>query len=174
MTRTRLLIGGLIVIAVLAAIPITAYGIVPLFVRHTVNEAAPMPAPATTASPASTSTAPPTSAPVENRTLLAGSLVKINEVDYGSGRVTVLQSGGTRFLRFEKVDIAGAPDMFVYLSDATDGNLGTYVDLGRLKGTSGSFNYELPAATDLGRARSAVIWCRTFRTLISYANLSAP
>jgi hypothetical protein len=37
------------------------------------------------------------------------------------------------------VEIAAAPDMYVYLSDRTDGKLGTYIDLGKLKATNGSF-----------------------------------
>jgi hypothetical protein len=39
---------------------------------------------------------------------------------------------------------AAAPDTYVYLSDRTDGQRGSFVDLGRVKGIIGSFNYVLP------------------------------
>ncbi|OLC56624.1 MAG: hypothetical protein AUH85_05770 [Chloroflexi bacterium 13_1_40CM_4_68_4] len=79
--------------------------------------------------------------------------------------------GNDNFLRFEDVDIAGAPDMYVYLSDRSDGKPGTYVDLGKLKATNGSFNYAIPAAVDLSAIRSVVVWCRQFTVTVTYAVL---
>jgi hypothetical protein len=82
----------------------------------------------------------------------------------------VIVSAGV--LRFENVDIAGAPNMFVYLSDRTDGQPGRYVDLGALRATNGSFNYTLPADVDLSTARSVVVWCRAFSVTVTYAVLA--
>src|SRR5207245_8613831 len=56
-----------------------------------------------------------------------------------SGVVRLVRIGTDLVLRFEDVDIAGAPDMYVYLSDRTDGQPGAFVDLGKLKATNGSF-----------------------------------
>ena len=61
--------------------------------------------------------------------------------------------------------------MHVYLSDRTDGSPGTFTDLGPLKATSGSFNYEIPAGVDLGSVNSVVVWCLQFKTTVTYAVL---
>jgi hypothetical protein len=166
-------------LVVLAAVPLTAYVIVPLFVRSTVVESAPgattsllrgTPAPGL-GTPVGT---PPTGvgdSPNVTTVLSSGSLQRINPVDFGSGKVLILQVGGRRFLRFENVEIAAAPNMHAYLSDHNDGSPGSFTDLGPLKATSGSFNYELPAGVDLGKVQSVVAWCLQFKTTVTYAVL---
>jgi hypothetical protein len=144
----------------LAAVPVVAFGIVPLFVKSTLDEPPPAaqptaPLPASSSSPAAAS-------------LLSGSLRRIDAVHYGSGRVIL--AGG--FLRFEDVDIAGAPNMFVYLSDQADGHPGRYVDLGPLRATNGSFNYILPLDVNVSSVRSVVVWCRAFSVTVTYAVLA--
>jgi hypothetical protein len=161
------------VLVVLAAIPLTAYVIVPFFVRSTVVESAPK---------AIGATGPQSPAPGlgilggtptadVNRTIASGSLQRINAVDFGSGKVLILQVGAKRFLRFENVEIAAAPNMHAYLSDHTDGSPGGFTDLGALKATSGSFNYEIPAGVDVGNVKSVVAWCLQFKTTVTYAVL---
>ena len=86
----------------------------------------------------------------------------------------VIHGAGAEYLRFDAVSIAGAPNMFVYLSDRADGQPGNFVDLGPLKATDGSFNYQLPAGTDLAPVRSLVVWCRAFSVTVTYAVLAAP
>jgi len=88
-------------------VALVAYVIVPSFVRSTIVED--LPADARGASPATV------------ETLRQGELVRINAADYGRGVVRIVGIDGDSFLRFENVDIAGAPDMYVYLSDRTDG-----------------------------------------------------
>ena len=132
-----------------AAVPLVAFVIVPQFVRSTLVEELPV-------------------APV---TLISGELVRISAADYGTGTVRIVRVGDARVLRFDNVDIAGAPDVYVYLSDRTDGAPGTFVDLGRLKATNGSFNYPISSGTDLGAVRSVVLWCRQFSVTITYAAL---
>ena len=100
-----------------------------------------------------------------------GELVRINAADYGTGVVRIVKIGDDRLVRFEDVDIAGAPDMYVYLSDQTDGRPGTFVDLGKLKATNGSFNYAIPTSVDLATVRSVVVWCRQFSVTVTYASL---
>lgn len=157
-----------VAIGAAAAVPIVAYVIVPQFVRSTLVEDLPVPSLSAAPSTASGTPAPATSA-VE--TLLKGELVRISVADYGSGIVRIVRVGFDRFLRFEDVDIAGAPDMYVYLSDRTDGKPGAFVDLGKLKATNGSFNYALPASLDLGAVKSVVVWCRQFTVTVTYAAL---
>ena len=167
--RHRLLLGLLLAVVVaLLAIPVTAYLVVPQFVRSTANEAPPTTGTGTAAQPSAAGASP--SAPA-NATLLSGQLQRINAVDFGSGRVSILQAGGQRFLRFENVEIAGAPAQRIYLSDQADGRPGSFTDLGPLKATNGSFNYEIPTAVDLGKVRSVVSWCTQFKTTVTYAPL---
>jgi hypothetical protein len=148
----RTAVGAFAIVGV--ALLLVAYVIVPALVRSTLVEELPA-----AAGPAT-------------QTLLEGELVRINAVDYGSGRVRVVKSGDDRFVRFENVDIAGAPDMYVYLSDRRDGQPGAFVDLGKLKATNGSFNYPIPKSVDLATARSVVIWCRQFTVTVTYAVLA--
>ena len=154
--------------AAAVAVPVLAYVIVPALVKSTLVEALPTAAAAVLGPnpPDLMQTPQPTPA-----TLVRGDLVRITAVDYGSGVVRIVTVGNDNFLRFEDVDIAGAPDMYVYLSDRSDGKPGTYVDLGKLKATNGSFNYAIPAAVDLSAIRSVVVWCRQFTVTVTYAVL---
>ena len=160
--RKPFLIAG-IAAGLAAAVPLVAFGIVPLFVRSTLNEAPPVGI-APSASPVASTSASPA-------LVLTGRLRRIDVVHYGSGQVTISGPAGARFLRFENVDIAGAPNMYVYLSDATDGRPGRYTNLGPLRATNGSFNYPVPASIALDNVRSVVIWCRAFSVTVTYAPL---
>ena len=82
--------------------------------------------------------------------------------------------GSPLFVRFEDVAITNAPDVHVYLSRETGGRWAetTSLYLGALKATNGSFNYELPAGTDIVPYKSVVVWCRAFRVLITWADLT--
>jgi electron transfer DM13 len=160
---------GLVMLA--AAVPVVAFGIVPLFVRSTIHEAAP--SPGITAVPVSEATAAPVPSPTPF-IVAAGTLRKVDAVHYGSGQVSILDLAGARYLRFEGVAIAGAPNMYVYLSDRSDGRPGNFTDLGPLKATDGSFNYPLPDGLDLTGVHSVVVWCRAFSVTVTYAELARP
>ncbi|MDQ2953161.1 MAG: DM13 domain-containing protein [Chloroflexota bacterium] len=147
--RTVVIIASLFVLGA-AAVPVVAFVVVPQLVRSTLVE----------------------TAPAEGAvTLRSGELVRISAADYGTGTVRIAQTDTGKVLRFENVDIAGAPDVYVYLSDRSDGQPGTFIDLGRLKATNGSFNYAIPTSADLGVVRSVVVWCRQFNVTITYATL---
>jgi len=166
----RLAATALAALAAAAAVPVVAYVIVPQLVRSTLVEDLP------TATPVSAASGPAASdgtASVAAETLLQGRLVRISVADYGSGAIRIVRVGSERFVRFEDVDIAGAPDMYVYLSDRTDGKPGAFVDLGKLRATNGSFNYVIPASVDLASVRSLVVWCRQFNVTVTYATLGS-
>jgi len=154
---------GVIALAAVLLIPVVLFGIIPLFVRSTLNE--PPMVLSSSAPPASASSSEAIPTPSLH---LAGDLRRIDRVHYGSGRVTL--AGGV--LRFENVDIAGAPNMYVYLSDRVDGQPGSFIDLGPLKATNGSFNYLVPAGVASGSARSVVVWCRAFSVTVTFAVLA--
>ena len=145
----------------------------PLFVRTYTNEALPVPATAAaTAQPTAAATA--ASAPAGLRVLAMGELGYVDSIHNGTGPVRIVEVGGQRFVRFEDVAITNAPDVHVYLSRETGGKWAdaTSLYLGALKATNGSFNYELPASADLSGYRSVVVWCRAFRVLITWADLT--
>ncbi len=151
----------------------------PLFIRTTLNEELPavtaQPAPAATATAATTTgatTAAPTAAagPV---TLAQGELGFVDDLHNGKGPVRIVRVGDQRLVRFESVAITNAPDVHVYLSRETGGKWAeaTSLYLGTLKATNGSFNYDIPAGTDLSPYKSVVVWCRAFAVLITWADL---
>ena len=164
MLRRALIVIAALVILGAAGVPLVAFVIVPQFVRSTLVEELP------TAPDASTRPGAVAASTVPG-VLVSGELVRISAADYGTGAVRIVRVGETRILRFDNVDIAGAPDVYVYLSDRSDGQPGAFIDLGRLKATNGSFNYTIPASTDLGAVRSVVLWCRQFNVTITYATL---
>ena len=158
--RRHVVVSTLAIAAVLGAVavPVVAYVIVPALVRTTLVEDLPE-----RSADASDS--------IGANTVRQGELVRINTVDYGSGAVRLVQ-GVDLVLRFENIDVAGAPDMYVYLSDRTDGQPGAFVDLGKLKATNGSFNYTVSAGVDVTAVRSVVVWCRQFSVTVTYALLT--
>jgi hypothetical protein len=145
----------------------------PLFVRTYTNEA--LPAPTTSAAtPQPTAATTLTSAPAGPRVLVMGELGYVDSLHNGKGPVRIVEVAGQRFVRFEDVAITNAPDIHVYLSRETGGKWAeaTSLYLGALKATNGSFNYELSAAVDVASYKSVVVWCRAFRVLITWADLS--
>jgi Electron transfer DM13 len=158
------LTAGALAVGAAIALPVVAFIIVPALVRSTVTESLPVASPPV-AGPLSTPAAPST--PV----LVQGELRRLDAAHFGRGKVLIAEVSGTRYLRFEHVEIAGAPDVYVYLSDRTDGLPGTFTNLGKLKATSGAFNYTIPADLDLTRVKSVVAWCRAFSVTITFATL---
>jgi len=163
--------GALLTFAAVAAI--VWYLASPLFVRTYRNEALPSPAPSigSTADPSMEAPAQPSAAA---RVLRSGELGYVDAIHNGKGPVRIVDVGGVRVVRFEDVMLTNAPDVHVYLSRETGGmwDEGTSLYLGPLKATNGSFNYELPATADVATYRSVVVWCRAFRVLITWADLT--
>ncbi len=122
-----------------------------LFVKTTVNEEFPA-----AATPVSASTP-----------LLSGSFHSVAHETMGTASVHQL-ADGARVLRLDNFMTSNGPDVRVYLvaaEDASDSdtvkNAG-FVELGKLKGTEGAQNYDIPADVDLERYRAVTIWCARF------------
>ena len=94
------------------------------------------------------------------------------------GVATIHEIGGKRLLRFTDFSTSNGPDVRVYLvaaADAGDNETVTkagFVELGRLKGTEGDQNYEIPADLDLTKYRAVTIWCRRFSVNFATAPLT--
>ena len=143
--------------------------------------AVPAPAPATSPAPSAAApavsvptAAPPALAAPTVRTIASGKLGFVDAGHHGEGTVRVIETAGLRLLRFEGVTITNAPDVRIYLSKDTGGkySAASTIDLGALKATSGSFNYEIPVGADLSAYRSVVVWCRAFSVLVTWADLA--
>lgn len=87
-----------------------------------------------------------------------------------SGYVRIVEEGGKRYVRFEEFQTINGPDLFVYL--ASDTGASDFIDLGSLKATQGSFNYEIPAGVDLAHYSHVLVWCRAFSVLFNSADLA--
>ena len=167
--------GGAIVAAILLVV-IGWYLGSPLFIRTTANEARPTPASATyEAVPTATLPASigPTARIVVTVDVARGQLQYVDALHNGKGGVSLILVGDRHVLRFEEVAITNAPDVHVYLSRDTGGKWGeaTSLYLGPLKATNGSFNYDVPAGTDVTPFKSVVVWCRAFSVLVTWADL---
>jgi len=123
--------------------------------------------------------------PVEAASMDAGSAGVVLSGQFHSvshetkGVATVHQLGeGRRVLRFTGFTTSNGPDVRVYLvaaADAADNETVTkagFVELGKLKGTEGDQNYDIPADLDLGKYRAVTIWCRRFGVNFATAPLT--
>jgi hypothetical protein len=83
------------------------------------------------------------------------------------GEALLVKAGNETYLRFENLKTINGPDLRIYLS--SDLGADDIVDLGPIRATAGSVNYAIPAGTDLNKYKNAMIWCRAFGVLFSYA-----
>src|SRR3989344_105838 len=94
----------------------------------------------------------------------ANMVARAHEVE---GFALLVKSSNETYLRFENLKTINGPDLRIYLSSGL--NTDDIVDLGPIRATEGSVNYLIPAGTDLGKYKNAMIWCRAFGVLFSYA-----
>lgn len=84
------------------------------------------------------------------------------------GDAKILDVSGTRFLRFENFEVTNGPDLRVYL--APDGSVSQGIELGKLKGSRGSQNYNIDGI-DTDVYNTVVIYCQPFRVYFGEAQL---
>lgn len=106
------------------------------------------------------------------RTVREGEFQKIDFIHKASGKAMVLEgTDGKRIVRFDQFEVTNGPDLYVYLvknpTPTDKASLGKFLNLGKLKGTTGSQNYEIPPGAD--GYDTIVIWCQQFGVLFSYA-----
>jgi len=88
----------------------------------------------------------------------------------GIAKIIPLQ-GGTNILRLENLRVTNGPDLYVYLSP--DKSTSNFVNVGKLKANNGNQNYDIPAATDLSKYDTILIWCRPFSVLFGSTELNS-
>jgi len=136
----------------------------PLFIRTEVTEVSPLAATQPSSAPNGSA------APAGARVALQGEFEGADEFHFGSGKAILVETApGQYTLRFEDFSVRNGPDLFVYLSPNPDGYADGALELGPLRASDGSFNYDVPAGTDISRIRSAIVWCRAFSVLFATA-----
>lgn len=82
------------------------------------------------------------------------------------GTLSVFEGDGKRFLRFENFKTINGPKLHLYLAKDKDGK--EFIDLGPIRGTQGSINYELPDDVILDEYPFVLHWCVPFGVLFNY------
>ena len=104
--------------------------------------------------------------------VLAGEFQGADDFHFGSGSALLIAAAvDQHVLRLENFSVQNGPDLFVYLSTSPNGWSEDGLNLGELRATDGSFNYDVPAGIDISQYQSVVIWCRAFAVLFSSAPL---
>ena len=140
-----------------------------LFVKTKVNESLPAEVAAQTVDAAAADAVP--------GVLLQGQFRSVAHETKGTATVHEL-GAGRRVLRLTEFSTSNGPDVRVYLvaaPDAADNETVTkagFVELGKLKGTEGDQNYEVPADLDLSTYRAVTIWCHRFSVNFATAPLT--
>lgn len=172
---------GLVAIAVLG--PIGWYLGSPLFISTSVDEPPPVaavesPRPSTTATQAA-DRSPTAAAPSQSTQTAAamtersGSFRGADDFHFGEGTARLIETESGQFtIRLEDFRVRNGPDLYVYLSPSTDGNVEGALEVGRLKADTGNQNYALTPGSDASTYRSVVIWCKQFSVLFATAPLS--
>ena len=109
-----------------------------------------------------------------SQVLYTGVLTGGEAGDEARGNVSIEKSGTKYYLVFKNFTSNAGPDVHIYLSKT----IGThavppteYQDLGFMKFTSGTFNYELAAEPDIVNYKYALVWCAQYRIQFGYAEL---
>ena len=113
-----------------------------------------------------------------DRVIASGSFYKLEVRGEGSAKLYRL-TDGRRILRFEGFVTGENTDLFVWLSESrrpensAEAVRTPYVEIGNLKSTVGTQNYEIPASVPTEKIRSIVIWCQPVAIAYAAAALAA-
>jgi hypothetical protein len=177
--------GMLVVAALVVGLPVGWILGSPLFIRTELNEPAPIaatspsptvPEPSTspTIAPSRPQVATPTPSPTPPPLSLTGQFQGFDDFHFGEGIARLVETApGEYVVRFEDFSVRNGPDLYVYLSPGPDGYADGAIELGTLKATDGSFNYEVPAGVSVDGVRSVVVWCKAFSVQFAHATLEA-
>lgn len=176
---------GILVLALVVTLPLGWYLASPLALSKTIDEPAPIvaaasatplmnPSPGTTQTTTPTDTTSPSPSPFPTPVPLArsGAFKGADDFHFGRGTANLIKTApGVFVVRLEDFEVRNGPDLFVYLSPASDGYAKGAIELGALKADKGNQNYDVPVGVDPAAAGSVVIWCRQFSVLFATAPL---
>jgi len=109
----------------------------------------------------------------DNQTTTPASLYKgtfVASVHPTSGSATV--NAAKTMLTFTSFMSDNGPNLDIYLvSDLSNVNA-DFINLGNIKGLSGTHSYDLPANVDFAVYKHVVVWCSDFNVNFGYATLA--
>lgn len=86
-----------------------------------------------------------------------------------TGEANLVTNNGIKKLKFVNFKTDNGPDLRVYLSKAKDAK--DFVDLGKLKATSGNIEYDVASTINTTEYKYVIIWCEDFSVLFGNAHL---
>lgn len=105
--------------------------------------------------------------------LTTGAIDGIGHEASGTASVWRL-SDGSAIVRFDEIDLKGAPDPVLYLVPGADRRSREGgVEVAPLKATKGSFNHAVPPSFDLDQPFTVFIWCEQYAVPIANADQRA-
>lgn len=184
MTKTLKWTAGLVGLLFLGWLLFGFFGIQALFMNKVVNEPTPdvsntqtqLAAP-TTGATSSDATLPVSTSP---RLIAEGNFQQGDSTYTIKGKATITEQNGVRTVSLTDFDVTNGPDLFVYITSATDANNPTvkqavkdlrFVSLGTLKGNRGNQTYTIPADVELNDQSIVTIWCKRFSRNFGAADL---
>ena len=87
-----------------------------------------------------------------------------------SGTARIVSADGKNYIRYENFKTINGPDLYVYLAKDLDAK--EYFNLGAIRATQGSVNYEIPPTVNPAEYRYVMTWCKQFGVLFNYADIS--
>ncbi|MEQ1733914.1 MAG: DM13 domain-containing protein [Bacteroidia bacterium] len=86
-----------------------------------------------------------------------------------TGEANLVTNNGVKKLKFVNFKTDSGPDLRVYLSKAKDAK--DFVDLGKLKATSGNIEYDVASTINISEYKYVIIWCEDYSVLFGNAHL---
>lgn len=106
------------------------------------------------------------------RLVSSGPLSGADDFHFAEGTALLIETDpGVYVLRLDEFSVRNGPDLFVYLSASPDSLDAAAINLGDLRATDGSINYDIPPGTDIAQFQGVVIWCRAFAVFFGSAPL---
>lgn len=87
-----------------------------------------------------------------------------------SGTAKLVKIDDKYFVELSDFKTDSGPALYVYLSKQEDPK--DFINLGELKATSGTFNYEVPASENPEEYPHVLIWCKRFSVLFGVATFT--
>ncbi len=94
--------------------------------------------------------------------------------DISRGNVSLEKLSGKKYLVFKNFTSSNGPAVHVYLSKTIGNNAKPateFIDLGLLKATNGTFNYEITTNPDISVYKYVLVWCQQFSIQFGYGEL---
>lgn len=155
----------------IGAVLVIAYWLVsPLWKTVRVNESVPIPVQESVTSSDTQNTAQEPTV----RTLATGTFSGFDRLHNGSGTASIIEIAGKYYVRFESdFKVTNGPDLYVGFGKNNVYTKGS--ELGLLKGTEGSQNYEIDATVagkiQRGDYTDVWVWCKAFAVPFARASL---